>query len=70
MAGKRTTTVVIGNGPVGHRFCEKLVAFDRRGAHKIVTFCEEPRPAYERVHLTSYFDHRDIAKLTLAKISW
>lgn len=70
MAGKRTTTVVIGNGPVGHRFCEKLVAFDRRRAHKIVTFCEEPRPAYDRVHLTSYFDHRDIAKLTLAKLSW
>ena len=26
------TVVVIGNGMVGHRFCEKLVEFDRRSA--------------------------------------
>ncbi len=70
MAGNRTTTVVIGNGPVGHRFCEKLVAFDKHRAHKIVTFCEEPRPAYDRVRLTSYFEHRDAGKLTVAKLSW
>ena len=28
MAEKQTTTVVVGNGLVGHRFCEKLVEFD------------------------------------------
>ncbi len=70
MAGNRTTTVVIGNGPVGHRFCEKLVAFDKHREHKIVTFCEEPRPAYDRVRLTSYFAHRDSGKLMVARLSW
>ena len=70
MAGGRKTAVVIGNGPVGHRFCEKLVEFDGGRNYGIVAFCEEPRPAYDRVHLTSYFDHRDPAKLALARIDW
>ena len=70
MAGGRKTAVVIGNGPVGHRFCEKLVEFDGGRDYGIVAFCEEPRPAYDRVHLTSYFDHRDPAKLAVARIEW
>ncbi len=64
------TVVVIGNGMVGHRFCEKLVEFDDRRDYKVVTFCEEPRPAYDRVRLTSYFDHRDIDKLMVARLDW
>ncbi|MDE0107317.1 MAG: nitrite reductase large subunit NirB [Bryobacterales bacterium] len=70
MAGGRKTAVVIGNGPVGHRFCEKLVEFDGGRDYRIVAFCEEPRPAYDRVRLTSYFDHRDPAKLAIARIEW
>ena len=62
------TAVVVGNGPVGHRFCEKLVEFG--GGYRIVTFCEEPRPAYDRVHLTSYFEHRDPGRLALARLDW
>ena len=70
MAGTRMTTVVIGNGPVGHRFCEKLVEFDGGRDYRLVTFCEEPRPAYDRVHLTSYFSHRDPGKLAVAGLDW
>lgn len=70
MAGMRKTVVVIGNGLVGHRFCEKLVEFDETGAYRLVTFCEEARPAYDRVRLTSYFGHRDPAKLAVARLDW
>ena len=70
MAGGKKTAVVIGNGPVGHRFCEKLVEFDGGRNYRIVAFCEESRPAYDRVHLTSYFDHRNPAKLAVARIAW
>ena len=70
VAGMRKTVVVIGNGLVGHRFCEKLVEFDEAGAYRLVTFCEEPRPAYDRVHLTSYFGHRDPGKLAVARLEW
>src|SRR5579863_3273088 len=55
---------------VGHRFCERLVEFDTERQCKIVTFCEEPRPAYDRVNLTKYFEHRRAEKLALADPDW
>jgi len=64
------TVVVIGNGMVGQRFCEKLVEFDSAKQYRIVTFCEEPRAAYDRVGLTSFFAHRDAEQLMLAKLEW
>ena len=64
------TIVVIGNGMVGHRFCERLVALDPARVHRVVTFCEEPRAAYDRVGLTQYFSHRDARKLMLADPEW
>src|SRR5437660_719935 len=55
---------------VGHRFCERLVAFDTANRYRIVTFCEEPRPAYDRVNLTKYFDHRKAERLALTTPEW
>ncbi|QDS97030.1 nitrite reductase large subunit NirB [Adhaeretor mobilis] len=66
----RETVVVIGNGMVGHRFVEKLIEFDSGKQYKIVTFCEEPRAAYDRVGLTTFFAHRDAEKLMLARLDW
>src|SRR5215471_11487429 len=62
--------VVIGNGMVGHRFCERLVESDTERRYRIITFCEEPRAAYDRVGLTSFFAHRDAEKLLLARQEW
>jgi nitrite reductase (NADH) large subunit len=64
------TVVVIGNGMVGHRFCERLVESDAGRSCRIVTFCEEPRPAYDRVNLSKYFERRDAEPLKLACPSW
>lgn len=64
------TIVVIGNGMVGLRFMEKLIAADPDRRYKLVTFCEEPRAAYDRVGLTSFFAHRDAEKLLLARKEW
>jgi NAD(P)H-dependent nitrite reductase large subunit/NAD(P)H-dependent nitrite reductase small subunit len=66
----RQTVVVVGNGMVGQRFCERLVEFDIERRYRIVTFCEEPRSAYDRVGLTSYFTHRDAQQLMLARKEW
>jgi len=66
----RQNVVVIGNGMVGQRFCEKLVECDAARQYDVVTFCEEPRAAYDRVGLTSFFAHRDAEKLMLAKREW
>lgn len=47
--------VVIGNGMVGHRYIEDLVEKTDVSQMDITVFCEEPRVAYDRVHLSSYF---------------
>ena len=65
-----TRLVVIGNGMVSHRFCERLVELDRPRRFEVVVCGEEPRPAYDRVHLTEYFTHRDAAKLQLGTDAW
>ncbi len=62
--------VVIGNGMVGYRFCERLKKYDDAEQFDIVTFCEEPRPAYDRVNLTKYFEKRDAEKLSMASTEW
>lgn len=64
------TVVVVGNGMVGHRFCEQLAARDRSGRYQLVTFCEEPRAAYDRVHLSEFFTHRDASRLALTTADW
>ena len=66
----KKTIVVIGNGMVGHRFCEKMVEYDTADCFRIVTFCEESRAAYDRVGLTSFFAHRDPEQLMIARMEW
>jgi nitrite reductase (NADH) large subunit len=68
--GQPKTIVVIGHGMVGHRFCERLIEFDTGRNYRMVTFCEEPRAAYDRVGLTQFFGHRDAEKLMLARLDW
>jgi nitrite reductase (NADH) large subunit len=53
--------VVIGNGMVGHRF---LTRVQGRGL-SVTTFCEEPRPAYDRVNLTAFFSGKSAEDLSL-----
>ncbi len=66
----RRNVVVIGNGMVGQRFCEQLVGRDTDRQFRLITFCEEPRAAYDRVGLTSFFAHRDAQKLMMTKMAW
>ncbi|KHT46783.1 nitrite reductase large subunit NirB [Vibrio sinaloensis] len=59
--------VVIGNGMVGHRYIEDLVEKADASQYEITVFCEEPRVAYDRVHLSSYFSHHTADELSLVK---
>ncbi|MBW5407800.1 nitrite reductase large subunit NirB [Morganella morganii] len=58
---------IIGNGMVGHRFTEELTDKAGTGQFDITVFCEEPRVAYDRVHLSSYFSHHTAEELSLVK---
>ena len=62
--------VVIGNGMVGFKFCEKLRAKAPATGINLVVFGEETVPAYDRVHLSDYFAHRGIDELFMAPRSW
>lgn len=66
MCGKMKL-VVIGNGMVGHRYIEDLVEKTDTSKFEITVFCEEPRVAYDRVHLSSYFSHHTSDELSLVK---
>jgi nitrite reductase (NADH) large subunit len=65
MADEKKRVVVIGNGMVGQRFMENLLKLDQDKKCIISTFCEEPRAAYNRVRLTSYFETRDPSSLSM-----
>ncbi|AJR08330.1 nitrite reductase large subunit [Photobacterium gaetbulicola] len=58
---------IIGNGMVGHRFIEELVDKANMDNYEVTVFCEEPRVAYDRVHLSSYFSHHTAEELSLVK---
>jgi len=59
------TVLVIGNGMVGHRFVEAAVERGLLDTHRLVVVGEEPRRAYDRVHLSSVFDGVEPSDLTL-----
>ena len=52
----RRQLVVVGHGMVGHRFVQAAIERGLTETHDIVVVGEEPRPAYDRVALTSYFE--------------
>ncbi|MCB4807105.1 nitrite reductase large subunit NirB [Tamlana sp. 62-3] len=62
--------IVVGNGMVGYKFCEKFVQQSTDSAFKLTVFGEEPRPAYDRVHLSEYFENQDAKALEMAPAEW
>ena len=63
----KTNLVIIGNGMVGHRFIEELIDKMQSDQFNITIFCEEPRIAYDRVHLSSYFSDYTAEALSLVR---
>ncbi len=61
---------VIGNGMVGHKFIETLLQETNSSDYEIITFSEEPRLAYDRVQLSSYFTGATAADLALTDESY
>ena len=64
----KPTIIVVGNGMVGYKFCEKLVA--KSLDFNIIVFGEEPRQAYDRVHLSEYFNGKSAEDLSMSTIFW
>ena len=64
------TVVVVGNGMVGHRFCEALAEYDVESRYRVIVFGEEPRSAYDRVHLSGFFSGQTAEDLQIADPAW
>jgi nitrite reductase (NADH) large subunit len=62
--------VVVGNGMVGYKFCEKLRSKADASQFQILVFGEEVRPAYDRVHLSEYFAGKTAEDLSMAPARW
>ncbi|SDM18760.1 nitrite reductase (NADH) large subunit [Catalinimonas alkaloidigena] len=62
--------VVVGNGMVGYKFCEKLRKKASHEAFSVTVFGEECRPAYDRVRLSAWFSGTSVDELTLAPAQW
>ncbi len=62
--------IIVGNGMVGYKFCEKFVAQSGGKDFKMTVFGEEPRPAYDRVHLSEFFENQDAKALEMAPAQW
>jgi len=62
--------IVVGNGMVGYKFCEKFIAKSGQEKYQITVFGEEPRRAYDRVHLSEYFAGKSADDLSLSTVSW
>uniref|UniRef100_L2FFR2 Nitrite reductase [NAD(P)H] n=1 Tax=Colletotrichum fructicola (strain Nara gc5) TaxID=1213859 RepID=L2FFR2_COLFN len=68
---ERKRLVVVGLGMVGMAFIEKMLKLDARtNEYSITIIGEEPYLAYNRVGLTSFFDHRKIENLYLNPEEW
>lgn len=59
--------IVIGNGMVGHKFLELMVSKGANQEWDLITFCEEPRVAYDRVNLSSFFSGKTAGDLSLVE---
>ena len=65
MTHLRKTLVVAGHGMVGHRFVQAAVERGLTETYDVVVVGEEPRPAYDRVALTSFFSVESADELSL-----
>lgn len=69
-AAVKEKLIIIGNGMVGYKLCEKIVSKGLSDRFDITVFGEEPYVAYDRVHLSSYFDGAKFEDLQMAPRSW
>ena len=68
---KRKRVVVAGLGMVGVAFIEKLLKLDaKRREYEVIVIGEEAHLAYNRVGLTSFFQHREVEQMYLNPASW
>lgn len=62
------TIIIIGNGMVGNKFCEKLL--EKSADFRLIIFSDEPYRAYDRVHLSDYINKKPLEELYMSSEDW
>ena len=62
--------VIVGNGPVAHKFLETLLATGKADQYDMTVIGEESLPAYNRVYLTAWFETRDPSGIEMGTTSF
>ena len=62
--------IVVGNGMVGYKFLEKLSESSAYEKYDVLVFGDEPRRAYDRVHLSEYFSGKTADDLSMSSANW
>ena len=60
--------IVVGNGMVGQRFVDDLIANGGLDTYSVTVIGDEPTPAYDRVALSSWFDGASTSDLLLGDV--
>lgn len=68
--GRQARLVIVGNGMVSHRLCEKLMEANGAKRFHITVLGEEREPAYDRVHLTQILSGKPLEDLLLDGRDW
>jgi len=73
-AVEQRSVVVVGNGMVGHRFCELFTnaarSHEAEAGKRVLVLGEEATAAYDRVHLGGVLSGEPAASLSLAPPEW
>ena len=63
--GTKQHIIVVGNGMVGHHFVEQLIELGGMDEYRVTVLGEEANLAYDRVHLSDYFNGASAADLAM-----
>ncbi len=61
----KESIVIVGNGPVAHKFIGGILASGKKDCYDITVIGEEKLPAYNRVYLTAWFETRDASSIEM-----
>ena len=57
---QKENIIIVGNGPVAHKFIEVMLETGKADQYNITVIGEESSPAYNRVFLTAWFETRSV----------
>lgn len=69
-AHPQTRLLIVGGGMAGFALCDRLVRAEVLARFTTTLIGEEPRPAYDRVHLSHLFRGKSAQQLQLADADW